>query len=318
MQRGDEAGFAAADPGGRLPLPQYVRSPLTGSDSRLISTMPSQRLIDGYKRHYGYDASHCFSDVSSVGLYRCPTGFCFYYPFSVAGDESLYRCLQKFDWNYKEDKWEYRTALPYVRTGERLLDVGCGEGNFLTQALARGAEPSGVEPNRTAAQIARSKNLHVFEAFSEVHGLGTPYDVITAFQVLEHVVDPIAFIGGCVELLRPGGVLIVGVPNNDSFLRFDADNYLNAPPHHMGLWNRASLTALAQITGLDVQTFEIEPLAETDWYQAVMENRYLGRWQRRWYFRLGFAKIFARYVRENAPTIAGHTIIAVYRNKPAS
>ena len=48
-----------------------------------------------------------------------------------------------------------------------------------------------------------------------------------------------------------------------------------------------------------------------------MENRYLGRWQRRLYYRLGFAKIFARYVRENPATIAGHTIIAVYPKKAA-
>jgi 2-polyprenyl-3-methyl-5-hydroxy-6-metoxy-1,4-benzoquinol methylase len=299
-------------------LPQFVMSPLTGRDSPLISTIPSQRLVDGYKQRYGYDATHCFKDVPLVGLYRCDTGFCFYYPFSVAGDESLYRCLEKFDWNYKEDKWEYRAALSYVRTGDRVLDVGCGEGNFLTQARARGAETWGIDPNRTAAQIARSKDLAVFETLPELHEPVRSYDLITAFQVLEHVVDPIAFIEGCVGVLRPGGVLIVGVPNNDSFLRFASDNYLNNPPHHMGLWNRDSLAALAQITGLDIVTFEIEPLAETDWYQAVMENRYLGRWQRRLYFRLGFAKTFARYVRENAATIAGHTIIAVYRKKAAS
>ena len=301
-----------------MQLPQSVRSPLTGRESPLILTIPSRRLVDGYQRRYGYDAAHCFKGVPLVGLYWCDTGFRFYYPFSVAGDESLYRCLQKFDWNYKEDKWEYQAALCYVRSGDRVLDVGCGEGNFLTQARARGAETWGVEPNRTAAQIARSKGLAVFEILPGLHESAEAYDVITAFQVLEHVVDPIAFIGGCVEVLRPGGVLVVGVPNDDSFLRFDTDNYLNNPPHHMGLWNRASLTALAQIIGLDVLTFEIEPLAETDWYQAVMENRYLGRWQRRLYFRLGFAKLFARYVRENAATIAGHTIIAVYRKKAAS
>ena len=81
----------------------------------------------------------------------------------------------------------------------------------------------------------------------------------------------------------------------------------------MGLWTRRSLTALADIAKLDVKAFETEPLAETDWYQAVMERRYLGSWQRRIYFRLGFSKAFEQYVRENAPTIAGHTILAVYR-----
>jgi 2-polyprenyl-3-methyl-5-hydroxy-6-metoxy-1,4-benzoquinol methylase len=296
-----------------MQLPRFVKSPLTGRDSPLTLTIPSSQLVAAYKHRYGYDASHCFADVPAVGLYQCDTGFGFYYPFAVAGDESLYRCLEKFDWTYKEDKWEHEAALQYIRSGDNLLDVGCGEGNFLAKARTKGAEVSGIELNRSAAEIARSKRLHIHEELLDLHQPAKPYDVITSFQVLEHVVEPLTLIKGCVRLLRPGGMLVIGVPNNDSFLRFDPENYLNNPPHHMGLWNRKSLTALAQITGLDIATFEIEPLAETDWYQAVMEKRYLGAWQRRLYFRLGFGKIFAKYVRENAPAIAGHTIIAVYR-----
>jgi len=92
MQRGDEAGFAALPTEERsVQLPQSVRSALTGRESPLILTIPSRRLVDGYQQRYGYDAAHCFKDVPLVGLHRCDTGFRFYYPFSVAGDESLYR-----------------------------------------------------------------------------------------------------------------------------------------------------------------------------------------------------------------------------------
>jgi SAM-dependent methyltransferase len=298
-----------------MQLPNFVKSPLTGRESPLTVTIPSSQLVEAYKQAFGYDASHCFNGVPVVGLYQCDTGFSFYYPFSVVGDESLYRCLEKFDWNYKEDKWEHEAALPYILAGDNVLDVGCGEGNFLCKVRGKDAQVSGIELNRKAAEIARSKGLCIHEELLELHQPPRPYDVITSFQVLEHVVDPTALIRACIRLLRPGGILVIGVPNNDSFLRFAPENYLNNPPHHMGLWNRKSLRALAEITGLNVRTFEIEPLAETDWYQAVMENRYLGPWQRRLYFRLGFAKIFARYVRENAPTIAGHTIIAIYCNE---
>jgi SAM-dependent methyltransferase len=313
MRRGTAA--PSHDDGVTVQLPKFVRSPLTGRDSPLSHTIPSSQLVDAYLQRYGYDASHCFRGVPLVGLYQCDTGFGFYYPFSVAGDESLYRCLEKFDWNYKEHKWEYQAALAYIQAGDNVLDVGCGEGKFLRKAREKGAKASGIELNRQAAQLARDKGLCVHEELLDHHQSAKPYDVVTSFQVLEHVVNPIALIEGCMRLLQPGGTLIVGVPNNDSFLRFDADNYLNNPPHHMGLWNRSSLTALAQITNLDIRTVETEPLAETDWYQAVMEKRYLGPWQRRLYFRLGFAKVFERYVRENAPAIAGHTIIAVYRKK---
>jgi 2-polyprenyl-3-methyl-5-hydroxy-6-metoxy-1,4-benzoquinol methylase len=256
--------------------------------------------------------------LPTIGVYQCDTGFCFYYPFSIAGDESLYRCLEQFDWNYKQDKWEYDTALSFILSGNKVLDVGCGEGNFLVKARTRGATVSGIELNKQAAQIARSKDIHIYEELLDSHQPNEPYDVITSFQVLEHIADPLSFIQSCVKVLRPGGTLVIGVPNNDSFLRLDPDNWLNQPPHHMGMWNRKSLTALAQITDLDVKAFETEPLAETDWYQAVMERRYLGNWQRRIYFRLGFAKAFKRYVLENAATIAGHTILAVYRKLGAN
>jgi 2-polyprenyl-3-methyl-5-hydroxy-6-metoxy-1,4-benzoquinol methylase len=183
----------------------------------------------------------------------------------------------------------------------------------LVKARARGAVVSGIELNRQAAQIARGKNCHIHEELLDSHQPGDQYDVVTSFQVLEHVADPLSFIQSCVKVLRPAGTLVIGVPNNDSFLRFDQDNWLNQPPHHMGLWTRRSLTALAGITKLEVNAFETEPLAETDWYQAVMERRYLAPWRRRLYFRLGFSKVFEHYVRENASTIAGHTILAVYR-----
>lgn len=304
----DEIGFA-------MQLTNFVKSPLTGKDASLAQSIQSSRLVNGYRQLYGYDATSYFKDLPTIGLYQCDTGYRFYYPFSVAGDESLYRCLERFDWNYKQNKWEYEAALPFIQNGDKILDVGCGEGNFLVKARMRGAVASGIELNRQAAQIARGKNIRIHEELLDSHQPSDPYDVITSFQVLEHVADPLSFIQSCIKVLRPGGTLLIGVPNNDSFLRFDPDNWLNQPPHHMGLWTRRSLTALADITKLDVCAFEAEPLTETDWYQAVMERRYLGPWRRRIYFRLGFSKVFEQYVRENASTIAGHTILGVYRKR---
>jgi SAM-dependent methyltransferase len=298
---------------GNVQLPRFVRSPLTGNDAPLALAIPSSRLVKAYWEKYGYDAQRYFVDVPEVGLYRCISGFGFYYPFSLAGDESLYRRLETFDWNYKENKWEHEAALPHIRAGQTVLDVGCGEGNFLAKAREKGAIASGIELNKKAAKIANDKGIQVHEELLHSHQFTGFYDVVTSFQVLEHVADPVSFVQECVRVLRPGGTLVIGVPNDDSFLRLDPDNYLNQPPHHMGLWNRSSLLALASVTGLESKSFETEPLAEIDWYQAVMENRYLNSWQRRLFHRLGFAGIFARYVRENANTIAGHTIMAVYQ-----
>ncbi len=300
-----------------MSLPSTLPSPLTGRPdaATLVMSLPSGDIVRRYREEFGYDASHSFASVPEAGLYECAdTGYRFYFPFSMTGDESLYRTLEKNDWNYKEDKWEHDAALEHVRPGARVLDVGCGRGSFLCKAQSRGATATGIELNRSAAEVARSRGIEVVEGLLQAHARARPayYDLVASFQVIEHVPEPVAFVHDCLRVLKPGGRLILGVPNNDGFLRY-ADAPLNGPPHHMGLWNRRSLAALAQLFPLELRAVEVEPLAEVDWYQAVMERRYLrGRWQRWLYWRLGGARLFRRYLDENAATIAGHTLLAVF------
>jgi SAM-dependent methyltransferase len=300
-----------------MSLPSTLASPLTGRKdaATLVKAQPSADIVRRYREEFGYDAAHSFAGVPEAGLYECgDTGYQFFYPFSMTGDESLYRTLEANDWNYKEGKWEHDTALAHVPAGSRVLDIGCGRGSFLHRAQSQGATVTGIELNRSAAAAARARGIEVVEGLLQEHARQRPafYDVVASFQVLEHVPDPRAFVEDCMRVLRPRGRLILGVPNNDGFLRH-ADAPLNGPPHHMGLWNRRSLAALAQLFPLELRTFEVEPLAEVDWYQAVMERRYLqGRWRRSLYYRLGGARLFKRYLAENAATIAGHTLLAVF------
>ena len=300
-----------------MSLPSSLPSPLTGraDGATLGKSIPSSEIVRRYLHDFGYDASHSFAGVPEAGLYECAdTGYRFFSPFSMTADESLYRTLEKNDWNYKEDKWEHDAALAYVRPGQRVLDVGCGRGSFLYKARSRGAVVTGIELNRSAAQAAQARGIQIVDDLLEAHAFERPahYDMVASFQVLEHVADPRGFVADCLRVLKPGGLLILGVPNNDGFLGF-ADAPLNGPPHHMGLWSRRSLAALARLFPLELQAFEVEPLAEVGWYQAVMEQRYLpGRWKRRLYHFLGGAHLFRRFIAENAHTIAGHTILAVF------
>lgn len=301
-----------------MSLPKSVPSPLTGKPSRLVRVLPTGPLVEAYLDRFQYDARHNFAGVPEVGLYLCESGLKFFFPFSVAGDESLYKRLQHFDWNYKEDKWEHEVAAAYVRASDHVLDIGCGEGNFLHKAQALGAHAHGIELNGSAAEVARGKGIKIHQGLLEDHASGIEYDLVTSFQVLEHVTQPLQFIRDALRLLRPGGRLLIGVPNDDGFLRLDDDAVLNRPPHHMSLWTRESLIALGSIVKVEVQSIEVEPLAELGWYQAVMEKRYLGQWQRRVFHRLGFGRFFQRYLEENARSIAGHTIMVVYKKPTPS
>lgn len=284
-------------------------------DCRIVRTVATSTVHAAYLREYGYDAAAEFAGVDELRLLECPeSGLRFFLPTSVAGREGLYRQMQTFAWNYKESKWEHDDALRVVQPGQRVLDVGCGQAAFLHRChTERQALPTGLEFNAAAAQVGRDRGVEVLTETVEAHADARPghYDVVASFQVLEHVTTPASFVRACIRALKPGGSLLLGVPNNDSFLgQTDAD-WLDMPPHHMSLWTRRCLEGIGPRFGVQHVATWVEPLQELDWYQSLQEDRHLrGRLQRMLYYRLGFDRFFRRFLAENAPTIAGHTLLA--------
>jgi 2-polyprenyl-3-methyl-5-hydroxy-6-metoxy-1,4-benzoquinol methylase len=96
----------------------------------------------------------------------------------------------------------------------RLLDVGCGCGFFLREALARGWEAKGIDPSResidylqaTLGDVGVPGTLDDFEP-------GERYDVITMINVLDHLIDPWKGVIKAAALLKTGGLIYVRVPN---------------------------------------------------------------------------------------------------------
>lgn len=296
-------------------------SPLTGSRNvELVGRVPTRHLIDLYAKQFDTDVREAFDGLSHVEVFKCrDSGYRFYYPFEVAGGERFYDSLNSFPFYYEAQKWEHSVALRWVAPEQRVLDVGCGAGAFLERVSSVGARAVGLELNSKAAQRALEAGLTVHQETIEAHAEAHPaaYDVVTSFQVLEHVPAVRSFLAACVEALRPGGTLVLGVPNNDGFLQFDPDAVLNAPPHHVGLWDRASLEALTKFFPLELTWLEYEPLNNPEWYQTVMEARYLpkARWFRSAYHRFGGASIVRKFLDENRHTIVGHTVLAAYRRR---
>jgi len=104
--------------------------------------------------------------------------------------------------------------------GGRLLDVGCGQGELLEAARARGWRVQGVEPMEAASEVARERGLDVVTAVLEDSGLPErAYDVVSAFHVLEHVPDAPAFLAELARRVRPEGLVVAESPNWDSVLR---------------------------------------------------------------------------------------------------
>jgi 2-polyprenyl-3-methyl-5-hydroxy-6-metoxy-1,4-benzoquinol methylase len=134
-----------------------------------------------------------------------------------------YGGYSRADYDSPITRRRYRELLagfePYRRTG-RILDVGCGIGFFLEEARDGGWEAHGTEYERRAVEIVRAKGLSCAQApiGPDAFEPGS-FDVVTAFEVVEHVGDPRAEAAAIAAALRPGGLLYLTTPNFGSLSR---------------------------------------------------------------------------------------------------
>jgi len=101
---------------------------------------------------------------------------------------------------------------------KKLLDVGCGMGDFIYLANKKGLEAEGVELNKNLAAIGLKESLNIF--IGELSSAKYPkeyFDAIHLGDIIEHVKKPRELLGMCSKLLKKGGVLIVSTPNTNSF-----------------------------------------------------------------------------------------------------
>jgi SAM-dependent methyltransferase len=140
------------------------------------------------------------------------------------------------------------------RSGE-LLDVGCASGVFLSQALDAGWQVTGLEPSealyKEAVGLIGDRGTILPFILEEADFGPRLFDAITVWDVLEHVVDPMAFLRRCRELLKPGGGLFLNVPDLDSFeARLFGNRWPLLLPEHLNYFNRSSLKLSAEKSGL--------------------------------------------------------------------
>jgi 2-polyprenyl-3-methyl-5-hydroxy-6-metoxy-1,4-benzoquinol methylase len=152
----------------------------------------------------------------------------------------------------------------------RLLDVGCSSGAFLGSAIQLGFLAQGVEPAPKAAQTAQASGLKVFQGLlHEAHFDAGQFDAITLLEVIEHLREPLPLLQESVRLLRPGGVMLIGTANTDSWqaTAFGKNwDYLQIERHggHVSFFNPRSLALLASTVGLQVAAVRTRGLRFSD------------------------------------------------------
>ncbi len=255
-----------------------IKSPVTGSSHVIIEEeIKSSIIINLYKTEYHLDVSDYFQEVESVKICKClDTDYRFYYPLSLAGTDKLYEELQEIDGYYSSGKWEHQVAINLISADAVVLEVGSGNGRFLEKLQQKQINYLGLELNETAVQQAQKSGLCIQRQTIQEHAQNNTdkYNVVCLFQVLEHIVEVESFLQACIAALKPGGHLIVGVPNNNPYLlKHDKYFTLNLPPHHMGLWNAKSLANLEKFFNIRLDRFFIQILEP--WYYDKYFGFYL-------------------------------------------
>lgn len=161
-----------------------------------------------------------------------------------------------------------------------LLDVGCGSGHFLAAARREGYNGCGLEPVVEMADYARQHfDVSVVKGdLFTVHLPAGAYDVITAWDVLEHLSDPLAAMKRFYQWLRPGGILAARFPSSP-WHKFKAvllhrclgsRRPVFSPTMHYYFFDEKTFTCMAESAGLRLLGFKTTPLeANTD---SVMLN----------------------------------------------
>jgi SAM-dependent methyltransferase len=152
----------------------------------------------------------------------------------------------------------------------RLLDAGAGRGRFVAAARAAGWAAEGIEPSMRGVEAARAA-YGVELSRATVEDAAGSYDAVSLWHVLEHVEDPGAALSHVASLLKPGGVLLVGVPNLASAqARIGRERWFHLDlPRHRTHFTAAGLRALLERRGFSVER-------ET---QSLLEHNPFGLWQ---------------------------------------
>ncbi len=131
----------------------------------------------------------------------------------------------------------------------RVLEIGCGMGDFLLRAQQRGLDVTGVEYSASACETARGKlggsGRIVHGEISDLDNETALYDVCVLADVIEHVRNPRNFLERAHRLLKPGGVILIATPTLDSWsARLLRDRWMEFKPEHLFYFNSATLQTL--------------------------------------------------------------------------
>jgi len=154
----------------------------------------------------------------------------------------------------------------YISEG-KLLEIGCGHGFFLEAAKQSPFQATGIDISRYAVAYAQKEvcvDARVMDLYKATFKPKT-FDVVVAFQLIEHVQDPVTFLAAAHRLMKPGGVLLLATPNEGGYLRKLLGNHWLSFRHreHLYFFSSKTMRLILERAGFtDIQFCK----DETRWY----------------------------------------------------
>jgi len=171
-------------------------------------------------------------------------------------------------------KHKYRLATNGMQPG-KLLDIGCGVGDFLHTAEMHGWECIGVEPSEDAKTIAQKRMKGKIIVSEELEGFPDgAFDVITMWHVLEHVDDLKWQVAQLQRLVKPSGRVVIAVPNYKSYDgQFYKEHWAAYDvPRHLNHFNRITLSKIFKTSGLEL--VKMDKLKWDAYYISYLSEQY--------------------------------------------
>jgi len=159
--------------------------------------------------------------------------------------------------------------------GKRILDIGCGTGEFLLFCKTKGLDVSGVELNDKPREAAKTKyGLDIRKTILDFNLNENKFDCISLWHVLEHIHELNATIESIKKYLKPRGVVIMALPNCGSWDAIHYKNYWAAYdlPRHLYHFNKNSFTIFTRKNKLNI--VKILPQVLDAYYISLLSEKY--------------------------------------------